>query len=282
MSASVAKRFDAETLIAAVAAEGWPVDLTDAVLHTEGWENVVVETADGWILRFPRAEDVPFDREVAILRRLRGRLPVPIPNVEFTGTRTRFAAYRKLVGASLDGEISENTAASLARFLATMHESLSPEETVQLGIPAVDHGRTLEIVLGGLDQIPAEHRHTVESLAEKFEGIWVAGRVAGPMVPLHNDFHTGNMVFDDRGELVGIWDFSCVLLGEPCYDLRYLDMGPRGLLDRVADHYGRLTGRQIDVAAAVVANRLEDVQDAVETGRMELFDRARARWARTP
>lgn len=155
-----------------------------------------------------------------------------------------------------------------------MHESLSPEETAQLGIPPVNHARTLDIVLSGLDLIPAEHRRTVDSLAERFGEIWVAGKVAGPPVPLHNDFHTGNMVFTDDGELAGIWDFSCVEVGEPTYDLRYLDAASNDLLDRVADHYGQLTGRQIDVAAARVANRLEDVQDAVESGRMEYLDKA--------
>jgi aminoglycoside phosphotransferase (APT) family kinase protein len=99
---------------------------------------------------------------------------------------------------------------------------------------------------------------------------------------LHNDFHTGNMVFSaPAGELTGIWDFTCVQRGEPAYDLRYLDGAPRDVLDRVAGHYERLTGRAVDAAAARVANRMEDVFDAVETGRPALLEAAAARWART-
>jgi Phosphotransferase enzyme family len=100
----VVNGFDAATLLAAVASEGWPVDLSGAVLRSDGWENAVIETADGWILRFPRVADLPFEREVAILDRLAGRLPVPIPAIAFTGTRTRFAAYRKLTGTAFDRE----------------------------------------------------------------------------------------------------------------------------------------------------------------------------------
>lgn len=103
-------------------------------------------------------------------------------------------------------------------------------------------------------------------------------------MPLHNDFHTGNMVFAGPGpvtELAGVWDFSCVQVGEPALDLRYLDGGPRDLLDRVAHEYERLTERQVDVAAAVVANRVENALDAVETGRLELLEAAVATWART-
>jgi aminoglycoside phosphotransferase (APT) family kinase protein len=103
-------------------------------------------------------------------------------------------------------------------------------------------------------------------------------------VALHNDFHTWNMVFappDPVSELAAIWDFSCVQIGEPTYDLRYLDKSPRDLLERVAYQYERLTGRAVDVPAAVVALRLENALDALETGRPELLDEAVARWTRT-
>jgi aminoglycoside phosphotransferase (APT) family kinase protein len=284
--------FDAATLLAAVASEGWPVELSGAVLHSDGWENAVVETADGWILRFPRVADLPFEREVAILDRLAGRLPVPIPAIAFTGARTRFAAYRKLAGIAFNREAylaspatrRDALAASLARFLAAMHAALSDVEIAELGIPTVDHQRTLDAVLGGLDELPDRHRRLVEPLAERFARSWAAGPVAGPQVVLHNDFHTWNMVFAPPGpvsELAAIWDFSCVQIGEPTYDLRYLDKSPRDLLERVAYQYERLTGRELDVPAAVVALRLENALDALETGRLELLDEAVARWART-
>src|SRR6188508_894864 len=127
MSAPVAPAFDLETLVKAAATEQsglW--ELTSVKLHSEGWENVVLETADGWMLRFPRDEDVDFEREVAVMRHLEGRVLVHTPIVEWIGEHTRFAAYRKLTGAVFERERyasatefqREALASSLARFLA--------------------------------------------------------------------------------------------------------------------------------------------------------------------
>jgi len=281
---------DESALIAAVAAEALPLDLTAPVLHGDGWENVVLETRDGWIVRFPREESLPFAREVEILDRLAGRLPAAVPLIAYVGAQTRFAAYRKLVGAAFDraaylaapARERDVLASSLAAFLAAMHSCLTPAEVAEIGIPPVDHGRDRSVVAVGLDTLPRKHRPTVASLVERHERMWAPGRVPGPSVVLHNDFHTGNMVFEPGravGRLVGIWDFSCVAVGEPTFDLRYLGDSPRDLFDRLADQYTRLTGRAVDVTAAIVAGRMENVADAVEAGQPALLEAALARWA---
>lgn len=283
---------DESALIAAVAAEALPLDLSEPVLRGDGWENVVLETRDGWIIRFPRAESLPFAREVAILERLAGRLPAAVPVVAYVGARTRFAAYRKLDGAAFDRTAylaatpreRDALASSLAGFLAAMHSCLTPVEVAEIGIPPIDPGRDRSIVAASLDTLPREHRSTVASLVERHERMWAPGRVPGPTVVLHNDFHTGNMVFEpDRavGRLVGIWDFSCVAVGEPTFDLRYVGDSPRDLLDRLADHYARLTGRAVDVTAAIVAGRIENVADAVEVAQPAMLEAALAGWAAT-
>jgi hypothetical protein len=68
--APVAPAFDLDALSAAVASEDLAVNLSEVVLHPDGFENVVLETADGWMLRFPRRADLSFEREVAILSRV--------------------------------------------------------------------------------------------------------------------------------------------------------------------------------------------------------------------
>src|SRR5665648_1018540 len=73
----------------AVAAEGRGMDLAGARLHDEGYENLVLRTVDGWILRFPHRAEPDFVREVAVLRLLVGRLPVPVPEVAWTGSHRR-------------------------------------------------------------------------------------------------------------------------------------------------------------------------------------------------
>lgn len=288
MNPPIVAGFDTATLVAAVAAESRPIVLHGAIPHTEGWENVVIETADGWMLRFPRDEEVDFERELNVLARLDGRLPVPIPVIEWTGRHSRFAAYRKLTGATFDraaylaagGWERELLAGSLARFLAAIHDSLTEAEATGLGIPVLRHEPTLELVVKELRWLPAEHWRMVDGLLGEFAASWIGAGVPGPQVLLHNDFHPGNMLFAEPvGELSGVWDFSCLQLGPPTFDLRYLDSAPSDLLERVAGQYQMLTTRPVDVRAAVVANRMENLFDVLETRRLDLFEAAVARWS---
>ena len=289
MLAPIAPAFDLETLVRAAAAEEsglW--DLSRAKLHADGWENAVLETGDGWILRFPRDEEVDFEQEVAMLQHLEGRLLVRTPIVEWIGQKTRFAAYRKLTGAAFDRERyasatefqREALASSLARFLAAMHDSMDEVEEAELEVELLDHEPTL--AAGG-------------------QGDALAARVAletrrGPDRPVRDDVGRRQRARPERlaaqrlshrehgpgragGELTGVWDFSNVQIGVPTFDFRYFDGAPRDLLERMAGHYQMLTQRPIDVRAAVVANRMEDLFDVLQTRRMDLFDARTARWA---
>jgi aminoglycoside phosphotransferase (APT) family kinase protein len=210
------------------------------------------------------------------------------PVIEWIGEKTRFAAYRKLTGTAFDRERyasatefqREALASSLARFLAAMHDSMDEVEEAELDVPVLDHEPTLELVVKEMRWLPASHWKHAEGLIGQFATMWVGDNVPGPKVLLHNDFHPGNMVFAEPvGEMTGIWDFSCVQIGAPTFDFRYFDGAPRDLLERMAGHYQMLTQRQIHVRAAVVANRMENLFDVLETRRMDLFDAATARWA---
>ena len=87
-------------LAAFVTAEGHQVDPDDAELIV-GWEGAVIRTGDGWIFRFPRRPLAEYHRELAVLERLAGTLPVPTPDVAWTGRQEPFAAYRTLTGADM-------------------------------------------------------------------------------------------------------------------------------------------------------------------------------------
>nr|WP_294691638.1 aminoglycoside phosphotransferase family protein [uncultured Friedmanniella sp.] len=257
---------DRESLITAVRAEGRrDVVVDDAVLHA-GCESVVLATRDGWILRFPRPH-VDFDREVAVLRRLDGRLPVPIPRVEWVGTRRPFMAYRILRGHTADlaayaaagSAERDRLAGSLAAFLAAMHQALTVEEVDELAIPTADSQQDVEALRSRLGTMPPEVRDDVSRLLDEVEA---SAPSAGPVVTLHNDFHFDNLVLDAPvGEVSGVWDFSCVQRGRPSADLRYIVGDSMDLLQRVANHYGRRTGAPVDLRAAVLAHRLEELVD---------------------
>lgn len=274
--------YEFESLCAAVIAEDRHVDLSDAVLQS-GWENVVLETAD-WIYRFPRSDDVAFDRELEILARLDGRLPAATPSVEWIGERARFAAYRKLTGDSFDPAAyfsastsqRDNFAYSLAEFLTAMHNGVDAAEIERLGIPALgDVAAPLT-----LEALPSRVQPIGAAVLAEHHRRWINGTVPGPDVVLHNDFHLQNLVLaGPLGPVAGVWDFSCVAVGRPTFDLRYFEGDSIDLLTRIATCYERLSGRRIDVAAAITANRKEIISDAIETADMSELIKAAERWA---
>jgi len=271
-------RAERDFLIEAVVREGRAdVDLSGATVRS-GWESVVLDGGDGWIYRFPRPH-VDFQRELAILRRLQGRLPAPIPVVEWTGQHTTFAAYRKLEGDEFDPAVYEVAgpgardifAASLAAFLVAMHSALTAAEIAELGIRApADPFEPIVTIRSRVASMPESLRSAVSSLIDEAE---VHARQAGAdeSVVMHNDFDFSNLVLDGPiGGVTGVWDFSCVQLGTRSADLRYLAGRSTDLVVRVAARYEALCGKRIDVRAAVLADRLERIGDSLDRGPDEL------------
>jgi len=262
-----------EELIKVARAEGLESELgtdLDTAEFKLGWENVVLDTADGWIIRFPRDDEVGFERELRLLERLHDRLPVPIPKIIRTGRQARFAVYRRLDGSALDLKAFEaadpmtrdRVAASFGRFLAFMHDALSVDEIAELAVPPIDRGgpdTTAERLPPGLR---SRYHQIRQELGER-----LAAR-PDRTVLLHDDFHLGNLVVDaPLGTLSGVWDFSCVCIGDPSFEFRYLVGESRELAARIASAYAARTGREIDLGLAASALVLEEVSDALEEGR---------------
>lgn len=259
-----------DALIAAARAEDLDVDLSAAVFQV-GWENVVLNTSDGWILRFPREGGREYRRELAVLETLHGRLPAPIPQVRFTGRLREFAGYRRLDGVHLDvGQYEraataerDRVAASMARFLAAMHDAFSAAEIADLEIPGFADE---EFYPSAEPALARELQPRLDALKEQERALHASG--SNGAVLLHNDFHVGNMVLDaPLGDLAGVWDFSCVATGDPSLEFRYLVGDSTDLAQRVASFYAARTGREIDLGLAAVALRLEEVSDAITEGR---------------
>lgn len=259
-------------LAALVAAEGHAVDVNDAELIV-GWEGAVVRTGDGWIFRFPRMTAAEYHRELAVLERLAGTLPVPTPDVLWTGQRTPFAAYRTIMGASLSREVLATLSAderdliarSLADFLVAMH-GRAPAMT-DLQIPIRKGAGMGDGVHEALPQYDGDTRARLKRLLTAYEQSPIANGV-NDLVLVHGDFHFGNMVFTPPGgPLAGIWDFSCVELADPAHDFRYLLGDSDELVVAIAQHYTAATGRHLDLGGARLARLLEDLGDAIEEDR---------------
>ena len=262
-----------DELIKLARVDGLEADLgidLDGAAFKVGWESVVLDTRDGWIIRFPRDDGVAFERELALLDRLHDRLPTPIPKIIRVGRRAKFAVYRRLNGFELDlraftaaGSMTKDrVAASFGRFLAAMHGALNAAEISELAVPSIERDGEDHTA----DQLPAALRSRYDSVRDQLR-TRLAARPAHPVL-LHDDFHLGNLVVDaPLGRLSGVWDFSCVCIGDPSYEFRYL-LGDSGeFAARVASAYAARTGREVDLGIAAAAKVLEQVSDALEEGR---------------
>lgn len=255
-------------LVDAVQAEDRRVDLVGAVRRA-GDQNFVLETTE-WIYRFPRSW-IDLDREVALLAALDGRLPVEIPRVEWVGQRSRFCAYRKIVGRSFDRDRylsgtrghQRALAASMAEYVVAMHEALTETEIASIGIPDFF---SLEARADLIDpnDVPASVRPDVESMLARARDL--SGRLVGRML-LDNDFTSDNIVLDpDSGLLSGVWDFSGVTMGPASFDFRALLRDPDPLTEDVVREYERRTGREICREAYVIAFRITDLRRQMRKG----------------
>ncbi len=268
-------------LIAAVRAEAPTVQL-DAAVRRAGAENVVLETEE-WIYRFPR-EHVDFERELTVLSLLADRVPVRIPHIEWVGRRTRFAAYRKIVGQPLhrehyraaDRSWQLTLANSIAEYLAAVHEALTDAEIAAAGIPAF-FPLTARAALIKLDDIPAVIRDDVAAVVDAATGI---GDDVGSVVLLHNDFTSDNLVLEQDGRLLGVWDFSGVCVGPASFDFRYLPREPAPLTDDAVRAYEQLTGQVPHREAYRAAGRIGDVVHLQRRGRVVELVRMVQGWQR--
>lgn len=239
-----------------------------------GWESVVVRTADGWIYRFSRLDEASFEREVAVLRAVDGRLGLITPRVERIDKSHRLIAYRTITGHQLDLRRAvqlpraerEDLVQSLATTLATMH-SLDPQLPDGITIPALDSTTPRLTAEATRPQLDATERRLLDRLLSAWDDTALAHPTESPVL-LHGDFHPGNMVFAaPTGALTGLWDFSCVERGDPSGDLRYLVADSATLTEEVAQEYHALTGRMIEVEGARIVRVLEQIADAVEESR---------------
>jgi aminoglycoside phosphotransferase (APT) family kinase protein len=204
---------------------------------SEGWDNTVFRVGE-WIARFPRrAMALPgFGRELAVLPRIAGRLPLPVPEPRWTGTDddprepwpfavVRFVPGRELAEVSPPDAARVSAAVALGSFLAALHAPATRALVDGVGLP-VDPMRRAEPA-ARLEQIRAE----LAALAA--DGLWSwdpavdellregarLPQPAGEPVLVHGDLHVRHLLLADDLAAAGVIDWGDVCLADPAVDL---------------------------------------------------------------
>ncbi len=251
---------------------------TDARPLGAGWDNTAYLVGDV-VFRFPRrTSTLPLlEREVRLLPRIAGALPLPVPVPEWVGApspayRWPFAGHRRLPGTPASQlRLSErelgDAAAPLGEFLAVLHGLAGAE----LPLPGDEIGR--------LD-LPARLPLACERLA----ALAARGLVADPKpllgllesapspepgaeVPVHGDVYAAHLLVDG-GRLSGVIDWGDAHLGHPAADLMVLwTFLPRSARASFLQAYGRVGEATLALARArATFHSIGTAHYAAETG----------------
>ncbi len=211
--------------------------IEDVRLNREGqFSDILI--ADGEIVfRFPKYADgvKGLASEVRILRRIQGRVTLPIPNPIYVSRGTQgvgraFMGYRLIPGEPLwretldaigDEEVHRRLATQLAAFLRELHSI--PVEDSGAGLPVRD-GR--EEYAGLYAEIrdrlfPFMRPDARDGVRLHFEAYLDNPRLHAYKPSLrHGDFGPSNILYDPRsGAISGVIDFGFAALGDPAQDI---------------------------------------------------------------
>ena len=205
------------------------------LLASSGQFNTVLCVDERWIFRFPKSHQSAAEvaGELAILPRLQGMLPLPIPNPVCAawhpdGRRLEFMAYAMLPGEPLlrdrfaalsKTETLEGIALDLATFLKALHGI--PPASIGLAAVPEDSRQTWRQTWVDIQEqlypyMRPDARADVSRSFERAlddEGLW---QVESCLI--HGDFGSGNILYQG-GRIVGIIDFTFCSVSDPAQDL---------------------------------------------------------------
>lgn len=245
---------DAGALAARVRAAFPDLAFESAVLNEKGEDHQVLMLDGRYAFRFPRHANHPtgLALEIAVLRALKGRCALPMPDYRFVPPELDFAGYEMIEGLELTPErfaglsrlVQERVLDQLAGFLSTIH-ALAPNDILadmgatfdiwpRLGTPAVEAGE------GRARRLPLIAR-AFPALAPLVEGFYgrFEERQPGAARVLHSDVTCDHLLLAPSADrLAGVIDFGDVELGDPDYDFAYLwsygDWAPAFVFERYA------------------------------------------------
>jgi aminoglycoside phosphotransferase (APT) family kinase protein len=212
-------------------------ELRDAPVEpfAAGWDNTVHLVDGRWAFRFPRrAMAIPgVEREIEVLPRLAGHLPLAIPLPRYVGAPSDdypwpwfgapFIGGVELPAADVADARREPLAASVGGFLRALHAP-GLARRAGGGLPVDPMGRAdmrhrVPFARARLTQLEATGRWRRSTALEKL--LDDAGALPPPprTTVLHGDLHVRHVLVTPDGAAAGIIDWGDVALGDPSVDL---------------------------------------------------------------
>ena len=244
----LATRMEEALLLRRIREEFPNVTWTSHRYLTHGWDHAVLILDEALVFRAPKAQANrdALANEAKLLRYLRPRVDVGIPDYAYESVDGSFAGYSLLAGRELDvatfGRLSdtarERIAEQLATFLTAVHEtpkSVARECGVSERDPEKDHEdlvRDVETLV-----LPRLASHEVEVIRAFLIELAAEVKPTRPTALVHGDLDGEHILWEAKTEQVNIIDFSDRSIGDPALDFAALFAYGHGFTERVLERY---------------------------------------------
>lgn len=244
-----------------------------------GWHHDAVEVNGDIVFRIPRFDhasdntDESVGYETAILKLLRGKLKVAIPDPLYIAKDMSYFGYPKLEGElladkwdTLSKEEKDRIIEQWVDIIIDIHKTIDLKTAQDLYVPLfTDPADPLNETaykiheVKGLDPVVYEFADKVLALND---GI---GKNPVQDTLIHNDLHLFNMLVDpDTHELTGVIDWTDVCIGPLEREFCCWEWEKGDTLEKSIQLYQEKTGNKVSLEQARFWKHIETITDIVE------------------
>lgn len=207
-----------------------------AAVNADGQNSLVLVVDDAWIFRFPKYDHVleNLATEIAILRAVQKRLPLPVPNPQYVNLSGQtvgyaFVGYHRIPGEPLwrdtyrrlkSPRVIAALADQLASFLSALH-NIPPEIIPAELAYAETHEEWLDLYRRMREKLFPFMRPDARRWAENHFEPYLDQSRNFEFTPAlrHSDFGASNILYDRaKQRICGVIDFGSAGLGDPAID----------------------------------------------------------------
>lgn len=252
-------------------------DLTikDVEVIGTGWDHVALEVNSSTIFRIPRGV-YNVDKlsrsvvsETAVLRHLRGKLPVAIPDPVYIAPGNAYFGYPKLPGQKLIdlwSGFNEQDKANLwddwVDIAIAIHQGIALDMARKLGVAVFSGTVGNAPKIFGLDNVDDA---VLDFAKRTIEAAEVVDMHSQPLIFIHNDLQFHNLLADPATKRVtGVIDWTDACIAPIEREFSMWEWTHDNQLQEVSARYEEKTGIKIDQQQAKMWRHLEEINDFVE------------------
>lgn len=242
-------------------------------LIDHGWNTVVLDVDDKYIVRFKKDEIFPQALEIKILKRSQNKISMPIPKIISIGKQYKYIIYRKLRGVNLSEKIIDSLNRKqynkfindIAKFLMQFHNSLSIAQAKKMGIKRIKDKENYTKCIKSKLFKNIKNKDIINFTKQTMLAYKALPDIKENKVVLYNDLHCNNIAFDlKKKKINGIFDFGDVGIEDYQLDFTYFHHFKLKFLEDIATKYQQLTKRKVNLEYVKIYCYINELSDLAE------------------